>query len=382
MRLPRRITEPGFLVSALLHVGALTAVLGTFSCTQKLDDLQDQETVPIEMVTDAQFNQIMKGERDGQKTPAEAVATAEQPEPATEPASQPAPPVPDQASDEPPPPPPPPAPPLPPVKAEAPPPPAPTPPVRPDPPQPEAKAPPVPTPPVRDPQAEPLEPKPVPKPVAKPTPPKPVPVPPQVAKLHDRAPTPTPKPKPLDKPRLDQLAKMIENQPADAPPAPKPAPVRKVVHQPAEDSRFDPTDISNLLSREAPAPRASAGRQSAHAAPLGSPTASAPQMSPTLWGALDGFLQDQYRQCWSYLGLSTGASYVPQVRVLYGPDGSLQTQPVLTNPPSDPALRSLADSALRAVRRCNPLKIPDQFAPFYDQWKGRVLRFDPQEMAG
>ncbi len=55
---------------------------------------------------------------------------------------------------------------------------------------------------------------------------------------------------------------------------------------------------------------------------------------------------------------------------------------MLINPPSDPALQSLADSALRAVRRCNPLKIPDQYAPFYDQWRGRVLRFDPEEMAG
>ena len=105
-------------------------------------------------------------------------------------------------------------------------------------------------------------------------------------------------------------------------------------------------------------------------------------MSPSLWGALDGFLQDQYKQCWSNLGLNPGVTYIPQVRVMYNPDGSLQGQPVLTNPPSDPALRSLADSALRAVRRCNPLKIPDQFSPYYDQWKGRVLRFDPQELNG
>ena len=57
-------------------------------------------------------------------------------------------------------------------------------------------------------------------------------------------------------------------------------------------------------------------------------------------------------------------------------------EPVLINPPSDPAMRSLAESALRAVRRCNPLRIPAQYAPYYDQWKGRVLRFDPVDMAG
>ena len=105
-------------------------------------------------------------------------------------------------------------------------------------------------------------------------------------------------------------------------------------------------------------------------------------MSPSFWAGLDGLLEDQYRGCWSYLGLSAGTKYIPQVRVVYGLDGSLQGSPVLLNPPSDPALQSLAESAMRAVRRCNPLKIPEQYAPYYDQWKGRVLRFDPEEMAG
>ena len=44
--------------------------------------------------------------------------------------------------------------------------------------------------------------------------------------------------------------------------------------------------------------------------------------------------------------------------------------------------RSLADSAMRAVRKCNPLRIPAQFAPYFDQWKNRTLRFDPEEMLG
>ena len=105
-------------------------------------------------------------------------------------------------------------------------------------------------------------------------------------------------------------------------------------------------------------------------------------MSPSLWGAARRLLEDQYRQCWSYLGLDGGQKYIPQMRVVYRRDGGLQVEPVLVNPPSDPALRSLAESALRAVRRCNPLKIPAQYAPYLRQWKGRVLRFDPEEMAG
>ena len=64
----------------------------------------------------------------------------------------------------------------------------------------------------------------------------------------------------------------------------------------------------------------------------------------------------------------------------YRPDGGLIGQPELLNPPSDPDLRALAESALRAVRRCDPLRIPAQYQPYYDQWKGRIVRFDPEEM--
>ena len=49
----------------------------------------------------------------------------------------------------------------------------------------------------------------------------------------------------------------------------------------------------------------------------------------------------------------------------------------------DQTLRqSLADSALRAVNKCNPLPIPERFRPYYDQgYRQRVVRFDPKEMS-
>ena len=52
------------------------------------------------------------------------------------------------------------------------------------------------------------------------------------------------------------------------------------------------------------------------------------------------------------------------------------------NKPSDPAMSSLAESAMRAVKKCDPLRIPAQYAPFYNEWKARILRFDPEEMSG
>ncbi|MGA8601011.1 MAG: cell envelope biogenesis protein TolA, partial [Beijerinckiaceae bacterium] len=87
----------------------------------------------------------------------------------------------------------------------------------------------------------------------------------------------------------------------------------------------------------------------------------------------------QYKKCWSYIGLNP-QKYVAQIRVRYAQDGSLQAEPALLNPPSDASLRNLADSAMRAVRRCNPMHIPSVYLPYYEQWKARVVRFDPEDM--
>ena len=97
---------------------------------------------------------------------------------------------------------------------------------------------------------------------------------------------------------------------------------------------------------------------------------------------LNGLLIEQYKRCWTYIGTAQGREYQPQVSVSYSQSGGLVGRPVLRNPPSDPALRSLADSALRAVQRCNPLQIPAQYMPYYNEWKDLLLRFDPVEMMG
>ena len=105
-------------------------------------------------------------------------------------------------------------------------------------------------------------------------------------------------------------------------------------------------------------------------------------MSPSLEAQLDGILLDQYKACWSYLNLGNTSGYIPRIKVAYSRDGTLVGQPELTNPSNNPTVRGLADSALRAIRRCNPLKIPAQFAPYYEQWKSRYVRFDPDELSG
>ena len=45
--------------------------------------------------------------------------------------------------------------------------------------------------------------------------------------------------------------------------------------------------------------------------------------------------------------------------------------------PSDPAWRPHAEAALKAVKGCDPLHVPDKYAEYYPSWKSRTVYFDP-----
>jgi colicin import membrane protein len=358
--------NPGAAISGGLHALLLAAMLLSFSRAARFDDAQ--ESIPVDMVSDQEFSQIMKGEktaakRDKPALKVENLAEIEEPKPQSA---------------------------LPPAKVEAP---APQPRAMraEDPGLDEARTPPVPPPrPADD----------LPKPQLKAEPAKPgaAAAPPPVASPDAGEPKPAPKPKaepkkvsveakpkPVEPPKKpepkfkpDEVAKLLDREkPKEQPPkqAPKSGDERA---EPTD--KFDLSDINRFLNKEAPQRKASTGRELQQVASLGAPTASASKMSPSLWNALDGLLQDQYRHCWSYIGIGGQQKYIPQIHVQYTQDGALIGQPELLNPPSDPNLRSLADSALRAVRRCNPLRIPAQYQPYYDQWKARIVRFDPEDM--
>jgi colicin import membrane protein len=248
--------------------------------------------------------------------------------------------------------------------------------------------PPVPTPPQRVAALPPPRPAEPPKPQVQP-PPRPV-EPPKAEAIEPPKPPERPKPeaketpRPPDKPKVDpkndQLAKLIDAKKPDAPkpPAARPRSADATDQQP----RFDASSIAQALSREPAQQRAATGRTLSQTASIGSPTANAPRMSPSLWGQLDGYLQEQYKQCWNNLGLSPGQKYIPQIKVTFAQNGGLIGAPELLNRSSDQNMRSIAESALRAVKKCDPLRIPPQYAPYYNEWRIRILRFDPAEMAG
>ena len=216
-------------------------------------------------------------------------------------------------------------------------------------------------------------------------PPKPPQRPKEEPKKAEVAPTPTPPtpPKPPVRPKADEkpLDAMAISKLLDKTEPQKPAARPKSGDENSVKSKFDTDAVAALLSREAPSQKASTARAASQQASLGAPTASAARMSPSLMGQLDGLMQDRYKQCWTYVGMAA-TRYIPQIKVEFAVNGALTSEPVLLNPPGDPNLRTLAESALRAVRRCDPMPIPAQFAPYHQEWKSRILRFDPEEMAG
>ena len=76
--------------------------------------------------------------------------------------------------------------------------------------------------------------------------------------------------------------------------------------------------------------------------------------------------------CWSPPPTTPeGETYIAEVKVEFNSDGSLAGEPVLVNPPPDPAWSPHAESALRAVSKCNPMKVPQQYAPYFEHWRAR-----------
>jgi colicin import membrane protein len=115
-------------------------------------------------------------------------------------------------------------------------------------------------------------------------------------------------------------------------------------------------------------------------APAESPPVEPPaHMTSAQQAGFDAWLIKTYLACWKPARQPVDADvYVAQVRLAYNPDGSLSKPAKLVNPPADPALKPQAKSVLAAVQTCNPLTVPAQYRPYYEQWRTKTIHFDPQ----
>tara|TARA_Y100000817_G_C16654168_1_gene454251 strand:- start:123 stop:662 length:540 start_codon:yes stop_codon:yes gene_type:complete len=93
-------------------------------------------------------------------------------------------------------------------------------------------------------------------------------------------------------------------------------------------------------------------------------------------------LRAQIFGCWSVpLGLPYDKNLLVRIQLQLKPDGTILKSEILDharmNTPGQSFYKILAESALRAVRICQPLKVPPTG---YERWKNLQLNFDPTEM--
>jgi hypothetical protein len=94
--------------------------------------------------------------------------------------------------------------------------------------------------------------------------------------------------------------------------------------------------------------------------------------------APDRWFMEAYLRCWTPpSNVPRTADYAAKIRVVHDASGSLAANPVLVNPPSDPEWRPYAESALQAVKKCNPLTVPSEYLPRFDEWRKMTLYFQP-----
>jgi len=93
-------------------------------------------------------------------------------------------------------------------------------------------------------------------------------------------------------------------------------------------------------------------------------------------------LKAQIFGCWSIpLGLPYNENLLVRIKLNLKPDGSVTKTEILDharmNKPGQGFYKVLAESALRAVKLCQPLRVPTSG---YERWKELQLNFDAREM--
>jgi len=93
-------------------------------------------------------------------------------------------------------------------------------------------------------------------------------------------------------------------------------------------------------------------------------------------------LKAQIFGCWSIpLGLPYNEDLLVKIKLKLEPDGSVAKTEILDharmNKPGQGFYKVLAESALRAVKLCQPLRVP---STGYERWKDLQLNFDAREM--
>jgi len=192
---------------------------------------------------------------------------------------------------------------------------------------------------------------------------------------------PEPKPEDAQKkpdPKPDPIAEALKKDDAHKPEPKKEAKVTPPMppkKQPTPQPKFDATRIAALLDKRDPQRHVATGATLNNTPALGTSVGNAPKLSQTELDAL----RDRLASCWTIpAGVTEFQDLDVHVRIQFRQDGSLQSDPIVTNHSSSPYFQIAAEAALRAVRRCAPYS----FLPVakYENWKDVEVNFNPRAM--
>ena len=177
-------------------------------------------------------------------------------------------------------------------------------------------------------------------------------------------------PMPEDKKETKELVKKKQN----------PEEIKPQIRQASEfekDELFDTNEIAALIDK-AKEEQAETQRKKQELTQSSVKNAFAQGLSLSEEDAL----RAQIFGCWSVpLGLPYDENLLVRIKLKLKPDGRILKSEILDharmNTPGQSFYKILAESALRAVRICQPLKVPPTG---YERWKELQLNFDPSEM--
>jgi colicin import membrane protein len=191
----------------------------------------------------------------------------------------------------------------------------------------------------------------------------------EAAREETAPPVPQVKPQPQAKPeekKPDEIAEALKKEQVKPPPAPKKPPPPKL----------DMSKIENklaLLDKREQRRSAAVGETLNSTPSLGTSTGRSAALSQTDIDAL----RAQIQACWNPpAGAADAKDLIVKVRVMLNQDGSLSGEPTVVNR-GDGFFQVAAESAMRAIRRCQPYKMP---IAKYEVWKDVEVTFDPREM--
>ena len=151
----------------------------------------------------------------------------------------------------------------------------------------------------------------------------------------------------------------------------------KQVSEFEKEEMFDPNEIAALIDKSKEE-SATTNEKSLKVSQSKDKSMNSPGLTLTEEDAL----KTQIFGCWSIpLGLPYNENLLVRIKLKLKPDGTVTKTEILDharmNKPGQGFYKVLAESALRAIKLCQPLRVP---TTGYERWKDLQLNFDAREM--